>query len=485
MTTNKKMRLFVTIMFTIMASFVNSISASEEEDSLAIIKQLEEKPWEATAEDSTEKPEENYTELKYVAKKSHFNIPLHIDIPTLQKNINKSFSGLLYEDNNIEDDSIRVKVWEQGEFKISFEGNKLSVEVPVKIWIQKRMGIMGFTHTDREANAAIRIKMETPIQINKAWGIITKCKITGYDWISKPTAKLAGWDMPITYFVDKVLKSNTKEIEKVVDETIRENIPFTAYAKQLWETIHQPIYVEADSSYKAWISITPENILIAPIEGKNNQICTGMKLDCKVNIDLNEPKKQNIPAMPECRLYPSIQPGFTLNLLANAPYSILSELAMQNLRGVEFGDGKHTIFVDNIEMYGTDDRLTIGLDMTGFVNGRVYFTSTPYYDSESKSIKLKDIKYKLKTKNLFHKAVNAIVRPILKNKLEKKFEFSLQESFYLIEQMSNSKLLNSMWTENIYTQGKIKNIEGGRLFITPIGIQAELSIEGEIEVVYK
>ena len=112
-------------------------------------------------------------------------------------------------------------------------------------------------------------------------------------------------------------------------------------------------------------------------------------------------------------------------------------------------------------------------------------TGVPYYDQKDVAIKLKDVSYSLKTRNILHRAINLVIKPILKNKIEKKFELGMKDNFYLIEQMGQAEILNSQWAENVYTTGKITNVEGGDIYITKTGVQAALRIDGILNVLYK
>lgn len=463
----------------------NSIIAETKQDSINILNKVDEKQSYSIDKDSTNKPDESYSDFTYTPPVSRFNVPIEIDINSIQKTLNTSLNGLIYEDNVIEDDSLKLKVWKNGDFKVQFEGDSLTAEIPIKIWALKRFGIAGLTYTDREVGASITVTLSSKLQISKSWGIISKSKVVNYKWDKKPTTKVAGFDIPITYIVDKVIKDNKRNLEQMVDNSIKTSVPTQTYANDLWAQIQQPIPVAVDS-YQAFIRLRPTNILMMPIRGDKGKINTGFSIECQVDITVGAiPAKNGITPLPQCRLNSKMEPGWNLNLLANIPYSTIDSLAIQNLRGEAFGEGKYTIFVDMVKTYGSDNKLAIGLTVHGFINGNIYLTGVPYYDKEAIAIRLKDVTYNLKTKNILHKAINLVIKPILKNKIEKKFELEMKDNFYLIEQMGQSEILNSQWADNIYTTGKITNVEGGDIYITKTGIQAALKIDGILNVHYK
>lgn len=477
------MKKALSILFCLLSC--NSIFAESKQDSINIINQVDENQSYNIEGDTTNKPEESYTDFTYTPPTSRFNVPIEIDINSIQSTLNNSLKGLIYEDNVIEDDSLKLKVWGNGDFKVKYEADSLTAEMPLKIWAQKRFGIIGLTHTDREVSASITVTLSSKLQVSKSWGIISKSKVVNYKWDKKPTTKVAGVEVPITYIVDKVIKDNKRNLEKMVDDGIKNGIPTQTYANELWEQIQQPIPVAVDS-YKAYIRLRPTNILMVPIRGDKGKINTGFSIECQVDITVGTiPTKNGVTPLPQCRLNSKMVPGWSLNLLANIPYSTIDSLAMQNLRGEAFGEGRHTIYVDNVNTYGSDNKLAIGLTVHGFINGNIYLTGIPYYDKDDVAIKLKDVSYSFKTRNVLHRAINMVIKPILKNKIEKKFELEMKDNFYLIEQMGQSEILNSKWADNVYTTGSITNVEGGDIYITKTGIQAALKIDGTLNVLYK
>ncbi len=465
--------------------FCNAVAAETKQDSINIINQVDQNQSYVIGTDTTNKPEESYSDFTYTPPISKFNVPLEIDVQSVQSTINKSFNGLIYEDRVIEDDSLKLRVWKNGDFKIKFDADSLTAEIPIKIWAVKRFSIAGLTYTDREVEAQITVTLSSKVQISKSWGILSKSKVVNYKWNRKPTTRVAGIEIPITYIVDKVIRDNKRNLEQMVDNGIKNGVPTQTYANDLWAQIQQPIPVAVDS-YQAYIRLRPTNILMMPIRGEKGIIKTGFGIECQVDITVGSiPTKNGITPLPQCRLNSRMEPGWNLNLLANIPYSTIDSLAIQNLRGEAFGEGKHTIYVDKVNTYGSDDKLAIGLTVHGFINGNIYLTGVPYYDKKDVAIKLNDVSYSLKTRNILHRAINLVIKPILKNKIEKKFELEMKDNFYLIEQMGQAEILNSQWAENVYTTGKITNVEGGDIYITKTGVQAALRIDGILNVLYK
>ncbi|MEO7044181.1 MAG: DUF4403 family protein, partial [Ferruginibacter sp.] len=67
----------------------------------------------------TLKPEpDDASPLVYDANPSFINLPITVKLSDIQNQTNLLLNGLIYEDNNIEDDDIEMKIWKQAPIKI-------------------------------------------------------------------------------------------------------------------------------------------------------------------------------------------------------------------------------------------------------------------------------------------------------------------------------------------------------------------------------
>lgn len=85
------------------------------------------------------RPEEAYSSFDYNPKPSTINVPFYLDMNDIQSMVNKKITGLIYEDNSLEDnnnDNIMVKAWKKEDFTIKYENNQLVYRIPLKLWIK-------------------------------------------------------------------------------------------------------------------------------------------------------------------------------------------------------------------------------------------------------------------------------------------------------------------------------------------------------------
>ena len=429
-----------------------------------------------------DRPEEEYQEVIYTPRTSTLHIPLDINISFLEKKLNETFSGILYEDNVIEDDSIMVKAEKAKDFKIQYENNVLEYQVPIKFWIKKRFDL-GITYTDREIEGAIDLKFKTTINLSKDWKLITKTEIIEYSWIKKPVLKVGFVDLRITPIVDKIIRDNKRDILTTIDKALNEQVPLRTYAQSLWDLVQEPIDIST-ADYKAWIKTTPIQIYTTPIIGYQGKINTTFGVKCLMEVYLgNTPsfvRKESV--LPPLTMYTKTDERFMMNILADVPFTVLDSMARVVMVGQTFGEGKKSVVVDSVEIFGQNDKLIVGLQVIGFINGLIYLECRPYYDQQTFSIRVKDVDYKIKTKNILAKIVNLFYKKGMKRRLEEELVFSLKDEYHLVKEMSRSELFNMEIVPNVKLDGFINDLNADNIFITKMGLKISMNLYGKLKI---
>ena len=365
---------------------------------------------------------------------------------------------------------------------ITYDGNELTYRVPIKLWIKKRFDL-GITTTDREIEGSISMTFKTKIAFTKDWSIVSDTKIVEYKWIKAPTIKVIGLNIPITTIAEKLIRDNQQDIGKAIDKSIREYIPLKGYVENIWNTVQDPIDIST-ADYKAWIRTTPKQLYSTPIHGEYGILKTTIGIQCLMEVFMGKTPRNYTKrtAIPPYKQYRETDGNFSINILGDIPFELVDSVAKSIMVGEVFGEGRHQITVDSIEVYGQTTELIIGLEVSGFINGKIYLTGTPYFDQEMSSIRIKDVDYRITTKNILATIVNLVYKKGLKRKIEENMVFSLKEELSLIKEMSRSELFNMEVMKNVRLNGFIEKLNVNKIFLTEEGIKADLDIKGKMTV---
>src|SRR5690606_12370120 len=94
-------------------------------------------------------PSEN-APAAYQTTTSFIELPVAITISDIENQLNKMLTGMVYEDNNIDDDDVALKIWKTAPIKFTEQKGKLQSVVPIKINAKVRYGAsaLGFNLKD-------------------------------------------------------------------------------------------------------------------------------------------------------------------------------------------------------------------------------------------------------------------------------------------------------------------------------------------------
>lgn len=434
-----------------------------------------------------EKPAESYQEFRYEPKPSLINLPVEMKVSELELFLNKQLTGLIYEDNSLEDnggDNLMVKAWKKDNIRLNFDKGQFTYNVPLKLWIKAGWKIdkFGITLSDyREVNAEISLDFHTSLAVNKDWSLTTKTVSDGYRWISKPVLKLGPIDLPITFIADMIIKYNMGTISTAIDEGMKTSLDLRSNAQKAWVEIQKPMLL--DEGYKLWLKVTPVSIAAAPITGSKGVIrhtssiqavaeCfTGKEPEYKVNKKLPDIQPVTKPA-----------DDFLINVNSYISYSYIDSLSKSLLVNTSYTFGKRKILITGVDIYPGDNRMIIETSVSGSLNGKLYFAGVPTYRVADSSIVMSDLEFHLKTRNLLLKSASWLANGGIERILEKKMVFpigsELKETYNLI----SDNLRHYEIAEGFFLSGQLSRMEVSQPVLTKESVIAPVSLEGKLFV---
>lgn len=436
---------------------------------------------------ATQAPTENYMNIEYKPKPSTISVPVEIDVKSVETLLNKEINGLIYEDNSLtnnNNDNLMLKVWKRDNFKIDMEGDQLSYRIPLKIWAKAgfKFEKLGISISDyRDINLEIALKFKTKVTLNKDWSITTKTITEGYDWISQPTVNIAGYNLPVTFVADAILKANQSRISNEVDDAIKTNLDIKSLIISPWKMIQKPVKISDE--YKMWLKITPTEIYSQPLLSKNNKIKNTIAFKTITETYIgNEPPYKISTTPPQLNIINKVDEGFEVNVLSDIPISEANTLARKYLLGKTFENGNKKITINEMRLYGGDGKIIVETDVTGRLNGKLYFTGIPYYNSADSTIRVKDFNFEMHTKNALLKSANWLMHASFVNMIEKRLVFPLGRNIKEARKMLQNSLTNYDMGMGATLKGQLNDLNVDGILLTRESIKASILFKGKITI---
>jgi len=437
-----------------------------------------------------EKPAETYKEPDYKPVPSVINMPVEILLKDIENSLNKNFNGLIYEDNSFDDnggDNLMVKAWKKDNITLQMTDNQLTYRIPLKLWIKAgfKFEQFGIAYSNyKEIEAEIALKFTTKFSINPNWTISSTTTSNGYEWLSKPVLKLGPVDLPLTSIADMILTTNQQKISTIIDKQINSAVNLKTYAADAWSYMQKPI--KLSDTYNFWMRLSPKEVFTEPILAKNGKIDFrfGIKTITEAFISKESPAVTNQP-LPDLKIANKLDDSFLVNLGVDLPYSMADEMAKKELINQTFGEGKRTITIKGIDVYGATDTLIIHTVVEGSIKGDIYLKGKPVYNAQTQNIEFAQLDYEIKTKNALLKTAGWLYHSGFAKMLQDKMKFSIADYLTEYKKTVQQSMTNNSVTNNIVLNGNVGNLTISNIYLTPQSMKIYLFLNGKMQVTVK
>ncbi|MGL4629595.1 MAG: DUF4403 family protein [Leadbetterella sp.] len=414
------------------------------------------------------------------------SLPIDFSVDDIEKSLSKSLPVILVDDISFEDnnrDDMKMKVSRKGNLVFnSVQNDILTYEVPLKIWVQKRISALGMEQTPT-TEFEVKFRFSTKFAIKNDYNIQTTTTPLGFDWIVKPVLKTGLIDIPISSIVGKVIDSKMAKYGTDIDKVIGESIPLRTLVLDAWNTAMVPYKVSDE--YNTWVKITPQEIMAVPFSSSNRMIKTtlGFKILVETLVGTPSVNVKRVTTIPSLKYVPKIPTDFELELFTIVDFKTASDITKKIFVGqmYEFKEGKYKIEILDIEISGENEYLIFKTKTKGSFKGDIYVKGIPVYVPEKKMIMLTKSELDVKTKNFLHKSAAWLLEGYMERKIESDFGMPLQEIMDY-SKASTLQSINKEFKKGVSMKGEILDIVPKSVKVDSAGIYATINTKAKVEL---
>ena len=430
------------------------------------------------------KPEpDDASPLVYENTPSFINIPIAIKLKDIENQTNKFMTGLIFEDNKIEDDDIEMKIWKLAPISIENLNGKIKTVLPLKAAIKYRIGTdkLGIAlYSTQEFNLNGNITLMSDVNLSN-WKLNTKTEFKSLDWNESPTAIVMGKSIPITYLINPTVKLFKSKIERTIDDAIEKSMDFKPNVLDALEKICTPF--QMNEAFESWLRIVPIELYATDAKFKKETITLEMGLKCNMEtligqkpvskFDRNKIVLKSVTQMPD---------KISANIVAVSSYQDASKIITKNFAGQEYGNGSKKVTVQNVSIWHKNGKMVIALEMLGSINGTVYLTGFPQYNETTKEIYFDQLDYVLDTKSKLLKTANWLAQGMVLRKIQESCRYSIQPNLEEGKQSMMNYLKNYSPMPGVFVNGKIDDVQFQKIQLTNKAIIAFIKVNGNVKV---
>ncbi len=430
------------------------------------------------------KPEpDDATPLIYDNKPSFVNLPVTLKINEIERQVNNRLSGLIYEDNQIEDDDLVLKIWKQAPIKIENINGKIQTVLPLKVYVKYRVGTnkLGVAlYRDSEFNFNGTVELLSDVALSN-WKMKTKTNFKNIKWKESPTTNILGKEVAITYLINPAIQIFKSKIEKSIDDAIQKSMDFKPNVLEALEKVCTPVLM--NETYETWVRIVPVELYSTDAVIKDQNISFQMGMKCLIETMIGkEPESKFNRDKIVLKPVEKMPNRITTNIVAVSTYDDASKIMTKNFSGQVFGDGGKKVKVNKVDIWHKNGKMVIALDMNGSFDGTVYLTGFPKFNSQTNEIYFDDLDYALDTKSTLIRTANWLASGLVLKKIKELCRYSIRPN------LEDGKKIMSQYTDNyspmkgVFINGNMGEISFKDIQLTNKAMIAFLSIEGELRV---
>lgn len=423
----------------------------------------------------------NNAPVVYSNKPSYINMPMEVSLKEIEHQLNKNLNGLIYNDSILEDDKSEMKIWKTTPIKLTEKNGNIVSIIPLKIWARFKYGteFMGLNDT-REVNLNGTITLNSKANFSN-WKLTTTSQIEDFEWSESPSITVSGKNIPITYIINPTLSLFKGKIAKKIDEAIDKSCDFKEQVFSVLETLSTPFL--ANETYETWFKLIPQEVYSTPALISNSKITMNLGLKCNMQTMVGDkPKNTFDKTKITTKVVNKIASDFNASVAAVSTYESASRIMTKNFAGQEFGSGKRKITVQKVDLWYKDEKMIIALDMLGSVNGTIYLSGTPKYNTETKEIYFDDLDYVLNTKGILTKTANWLLQGMILNKIKENCKYSIKPNLDEGKKNMLPYLKNYSPMKGVFVNGKLNDFVFEKVDLNEKAIIAFITTSGTMNI---
>lgn len=425
-------------------------------------------------------PSDN-TPTAYKTTTSFIAMPVEVPLKEIENHLNKTLTGLIYNDSILSDDNTQMKIWKQAPAKLVEKDGKIQSILPMKIWIRVKYGteFMGMNDM-KDINLNGTIKLLSDAKLSN-WKLSTTSVIEDFEWSESPSIEVKGRNIPITYLVNPTLRIFKAKIAKKIDEAINKSTDFKPQVLSVLEKLSTPF--QTSEQYETWFKLIPNELYVTDAVLSKSKITMDMGLKCSMQTIVGQQpantfKKENITLKAVSKMPNKIE----ATVAAVSTYESASRILTKNFQGQTFASGSRKITVQKVDVWHKDGKMIIALDMIGSINGTIYLSGFPNYNAVTKEIYFDQLDYVLNTKGVLTKTANWLLSSMILRKIQESCRYSIKGNLEDGKKNMQPYLSNYSPMKGVFVNGTLNDFEFDKVELTDKAIIAFIKTSGQMNI---
>lgn len=296
-----------------------------------------------------------------------------------------------------------------------------------------------------------------------AWSMkwLRPCNITAFQLNVEALLDLPGIRDKVRVAIDESLRLGLREV------SLRNALT------KAWPELNAPRELQPG----VWLMPRPEKVAFAEPVGNGRFVSTGVLVQARPLIVTG--KRPAITVLP----VPAPQRGINgdsvyLSVAGDIALADAARLLNQQLAGKPIVANGHTILIEDIRLYGNQDKAVIGLSLAQPLRAEIFVLGKPVFDIEKNEIRFEQLAWSLGTHNFLAKSANWLLGSSFRDTLQQKARFCFDED--LADVLKDFRQFRQDIGNGMVLKGGVQRVRPQGLYFTQDRLQAHVLVEGRL-----
>ena len=436
-----------------------------------------------------DKPKFSGDPIELPSATSSINFPLEISFAQLERNLNKEFQGLLFEESGLQVGSglnTDLQVTKMGDAKLSGKGNNaLKLQIPLRLKgslkVEKKLfgqPISTAIPYDEVLNPEISF---TPV-IGENYDLSFK-DITIDGWGRSMRYEFLGYAIDFDPLIRKHLQSMLNE---QLNNSNFKGLSFRNFMEDAWKNFSEPVRFE-QNGIDGYVFTRPHTVKVGNITTTNNRLSVNLGLEGEVFSEVGKKPTARAVSLPKITHNDNTNNQINITLPLRVGYEALDQYLNAEMVGEPIRLDKSTQLIPRkFASQSFGDRALVKMNFTAKrsgrkdINGDIYLVGKPAYDPQRQAIYFEDIDFDLNTKNVLASYAGWLKQGQILTQIEKRAYYPIGS--YLDEAKEEIQKHNQIKTDFASILIKNPKLDVLGIYATQQDIRLYLNSTGSVDV---
>lgn len=404
---------------------------------------------------------------------SSINLSVETTAADLSALVNRSLPQELYKGQSSLGTS--VKVLRSGPILITANDNFIYLTLPVQLTFSYGL------YESYPLQAGLRFKAR--VSVAPDWRLKSELYYTGLSDNLADTVKLGLLSLKPKSMVEGITQPVQRLLAPIIDARINDAILLRDKVTPLWQQAFSPVLVNKE--FSTWLKLTPQRIVISPMQAVNNQIRISLGVITGAEITVGpKPAAAAVRALPPVEQPATFDKNFHLQLVTDIFFKDLVAALYPVLLDKTFGeDKKITVRKFNIESSG--GRLNVNLTSTGDFEGELTVLARPVYNPQTNLLTFEDVDFDTRNAGWLISAGSWLFSSKIRSTIKEKLDSAVADQLVKARTKASTALSSLQLTERARLVGTVRSLTLGDATVLTDRLSIHVVAQGEAGLLLK